>query len=305
MKPSSPFSLIVLATVLTLGCNQTTASKQENENQDPNVCSLQESAWIFCDDFESGTPVADRYFEYNDDEGDFVPVEGEGWAGGTALRTVFQAGEVGAGDIKKSIGRTPDSYIGRNAEQPDRNFSEIYWRVDVRLEDGWTGGGGHKLTRATTLASDRWAQGFIAHLWSGGEAPSHEHLVMDPASGIDPEGNLVTSGYNDFDNLRWLGSKRGGSPLFNAEGVGRWHSIEAHVKLNTPGESDGVFEFWVDGEMQAGSYDLNWHGDWNEDPDHYGINAIFFENYWNGGAPATQSRYFDNIIISTERIGAL
>ena len=33
------------------------------------------------------------------------------------------------------------------------------------------------------------------------------------------------------------------------------------------------------------------------------INAVFFENYWNAGSPLTQERYFDNIIISTSRIG--
>jgi hypothetical protein len=33
------------------------------------------------------------------------------------------------------------------------------------------------------------------------------------------------------------------------------------------------------------------------------INAVLFENYWNAGSPVTQERYFDNIVISTSRIG--
>jgi len=30
---------------------------------------------------------------------------------------------------------------------------------------------------------------------------------------------------------------------------------------------------------------------------------VFFENYWNDGAPAAQERDLDNIVVSTERIG--
>lgn len=37
----------------------------------------------------------------------------------------------------------------------------------------------------------------------------------------------------------------------------------------------------------------------NRDPESFGINAVFFENYWNAGSPQDQERYFDNIVIST------
>ena len=44
---------------------------------------------------------------------------------------------------------------------------------------------------------------------------------------------------------------------------------------------------------------LNWHSTW----DAYGINAVFLENYWNSGSPVAQSRYFDDFVIATSRIG--
>ncbi|RAP77507.1 hypothetical protein [Paenibacillus montanisoli] len=56
---------------------------------------------------------------------------------------------------------------------------------------------------------------------------------------------------------------------------------------------------WINDEFEAGRYDLNWLGNYDE----YGLNAIFIENYWNTGSPKVQSRYFDNLVISTERIG--
>jgi hypothetical protein len=141
----------------------------------------------------------------------------------------------------------------------------------------------------------------IAHLWSGG--PGDAYLLIDPASGISSDGTLKSTRYNDFSNLRWLGNKKGKLPLFSDDLVGRWFCIEAHVKLNTPGKSDGVFEYWIDDELQVRSDQLNWHGDWNSDPNNTMINAVFFENYWNAGSPRTQERYFDNMVISTRRIG--
>ena len=35
----------------------------------------------------------------------------------------------------------------------------------------------------------------------------------------------------------------------------------------------------------------------------YGINSILFENYWNTGSPQDQKRWFDNIVVSTKRVG--
>ncbi|MBK9631351.1 MAG: T9SS type A sorting domain-containing protein [Saprospiraceae bacterium] len=141
----------------------------------------------------------------------------------------------------------------------------------------------------------------MAHLWSGG--PADAFLGMDPASGINAQGTLVSTKYNDFANLRWLGFKHGNIPMFSSERAAEWHCVEGHIKLNTPGSNNGLMEFWINDTLQAGSYQMNWHGNWNSNPNNYGINAIFFENYWNAGSPVQQERYFDNLVIATQRIG--
>lgn len=253
--------------------------------------------WIWCDDFEDATPLAQKYFEYDDNGGDFVPVSGVGKDGSTGMRVRWQAGEVSAGNFKRSFGRNPSGSQSHSTQ----DFAEIYWRMYVRTQPGWTGGGGYKLSRATTLAASNWAQGMIAHVWTSGT--NNEYLAIDPASGIDADGNLVSTKYNDFNNLRWLGLKVGTKPLFSSANAGTWFCVEAHAHLNSPGQSDGIFELWIDDVLQARSDTLNWHGSWNLDPNNYMINAIFFENYWNNGSPVTQERYWDNIVISTQRIG--
>ena len=34
--------------------------------------------WIWCDDFEDPSPLSTRYFEYDNDDGDFIPMDGIG-----------------------------------------------------------------------------------------------------------------------------------------------------------------------------------------------------------------------------------
>jgi hypothetical protein len=134
----------------------------------------------------------------------------------------------------------------------------------------------------------------IAHVWGGkGDA-----LCIDPATGI-VDNRKVTEKYNDFAHLKWLGLRNGETPIFSAMESGRWVCVESHVRLNTPGKSDGVFELWIDGKPEAARTDLDWHGTWSD----YGIDAIFLENYWNTGSVRRQTRWLDDFVISTRPIG--
>ncbi len=263
-------------------------------------CKDAPSGTIFCDDFEDDIPFNQKYFEYNNNGGDFVRLQNAGRDSSFGMRVKWQQGEVSAGSLSKSFGKTPDNYIGKNASSPDETFDEIFWRMDVKAQSGWTGNGPDKLCRALCLANSNWAEGMMAHLWSGG--PGNAFLGMDPASGIGIDGKLKSTKYNDFPNLRWLGFKAGNIEMFSKANSGKWYCIVGHVKLNTPGEKDGIFEFWINDTLQASSANLDWHSTWNNDPVNMHINAIFFENYWNNGSPVEQERYFDNILISTNEI---
>ncbi len=252
--------------------------------------------WIFCDDFESTDPMVQtgRYFEYGDNGGDFVVMDGLGLDSSRGVRTIFQQGEVGAGGMKLAFGRNPNSYMNKQQIRPTEDFREIWYRMYLKMQDGWEGSPA-KLSRATvfTSASD-WRQAMIAHLWSD----SHDHLLLDPASCI--EGGVVQcTTYNDFDNLHWLGNRSGTTPLFATDHSGVWYCVEHHVRLNDPGVRNGVQEFWIDGTLEARRDSLDFVGTYTD----YAINAVFFENYWNSGSTRLQERYFDNIVVSTQPIG--
>ncbi len=243
--------------------------------------------WIWVDDFEGTDPIAARYHEFDDDGGDLVQTTVDSANGNSCLRARWQAGEVDAGHFMRNFGRNP---IGTQSHQ-GQDFREIYWRYYVKLEAGFVG---HpdKNCRLTVFAGSGWQQAMIAHLWAGNP---RAFLGMDPATGVDANGNLASTKWNDFNNLSWLGFKRGVTPL----DPGRWYMIEGHVKLNTPGASDGVFEFWIDGVLHASTTTLNWVGTWTD----YGINCLFFGNYWDQGSTMDQDRCMDALVISTQRVG--
>lgn len=262
-----------------------------------NECSRARPEWIWCDDFD--TDRLARYFEYSSASGRFTRSSGVGNAGSYGMKAVYSTTVASAGALHLAFGRTPQVYF-RTVDAGTANYREVYWRIFVRYPSNWQGGGGMKLSRATSfVSSSSWAQSMIAHVWSGGSAPSSDYLFIDPASGTDAAGNVKTTTYNDFAHLRWLGRAQGLTPLFSAAMHTAWHCVEAHARLNSAGLSNGLFELWVDGKLDATRSGLNWVGSYST----YGINAVFIENYWNGGSPVVQERYLDNFVVSRARIG--
>jgi len=289
---------------LCLGCSLgLTVAALAAVPQSPRVANVEilaDQGWasnpdtIWYDDFDSSGSLEDRYFEYGANSGEFAPIAGESLGGsGRSMRVRWQAGENGAGDLKKTFGRNPMDYKGF-AARPNEDFTEVYWRQYVKMQEGWVGNP-FKLSRAISFAKSDWSQAMIAHLWQGGS----NNLAIDPATGVNSASQIVAKGYNDFDHLEWLGNKGSSAQIFDTAECGRWVCVEGRVKLNTPGQSDGIFQLWIDGQLEASKTAMNWVHSWKE----YGINAVFLENWWNSGSPVLQERYFDDFVISTSYIG--
>ena len=123
--------------------------------------------------------------------------------------------------------------------------------------------------------------------------------MLDPVRGTDENGTLLTTQYNDFANMRWLGGMQGVTPVFAPSAAGTWYCVEVHAQLNDAGQANGVFEFWVNGNLEARKSGMNWLGGFSA----FGWNAVYLENYINAGAPQAQERTFDDFVVSTQRIG--
>jgi hypothetical protein len=256
-------------------------------NPDPAV--------IWCDDFDDGVALGARYYDYDNADGRFVKIAGTGLNGSTGLQATYQAGVESAGHFIFTFGRNPAD----SRTQSTVTFRNIYYRIYVRAQPGWTvtpTEGVSKFSRLTSFVDSSRSQAMIAHVWSG----STNNLEIDPASCV-VAGVVQCVGYNDFAHLVFLGRQEGTTTLFSAADADKWFCVESHVKLNDPGQSNGVQEFWVNGKLEASRSGLNFTDTYAD----YALNALFIENFWNNGAPATQSRYFDNLIVSTARIGCI
>lgn len=261
----------------------------------PAECATPQAAWIFCDDFEQDR--LSSYFETDGVGTVFNRVAGVGKDGSYGMQGHFAAGANSAGDLHLAFGKTPQSYM-HPVDAGTAKYREIYWRMYVKAQAGWVGGAHDKLSRALIFGSTTtFAEAMAAHVWGGDVAADSNNLILDPATGVDSAGNLVSTAYNS--GLTYLGKVETTTPIFDAAHVGQWYCVEAHVKLNDSGSANGVFELWINGNLEAQKTGMNWVSSYTA----YGINAIYFENYWNAGATVAEDRFFDNIVVSTQRIG--
>lgn len=248
-----------------------------------NPPSAADPAVIWFDDFDGALKP---YTETEGELDDLVAFGGQG----RSMACRYRKGERGEGNRKVFFGDSPTGRVVRRGER----FTDVYWRVYVKHRPGWIGGGEDKLSRITSIAAPNWSQAMIGHVWTTGET-----LTLDPASG-ERDGRVVTTKYNDFPNLRWLGnSPPARFPISSAGESGWWVCVEARVKLNTPGHRDGEMQLWIDGRLEAERSGLDWRGRY----DAHTLNAVFLESYWNRGSPVDQTRWLDNFVISTQPIG--
>jgi hypothetical protein len=68
---------------------------------------------------------------------------------GKSLRMFYEKGKRGVGGRKVFFGDTPT--YGNKAVRRGEHFEDVYWRVYVKHQAGWSGGGPAKLSRATSI----------------------------------------------------------------------------------------------------------------------------------------------------------
>jgi hypothetical protein len=251
----------------------------------------QHPEWIWCDDFESDSSLEQTYFEVDRATGRFGVVTSAAFGGIGSLRAAYIPNQSGAGNVKLAIGRNPitKKFVGTG------DYQEIYWRIYTKVSSNWTGNA-QKVSRAIVFASSNWAEASIGHVWEDNALSLG--IGIDPATGVVGS-QVVTTKYNDFSNLRWLGIRKAITQIYSAANRDQWFCVEAHMRLNSLGLADGVFELWINDNLEAAASGLDWRGSWSG----YGINAIFLENFKNDGVAQSQERYMDNFVVSRSRIG--
>ena len=82
----------------------------------------------------------------------------------------------------------------------------------------------------------------------------------------------------------------------------RWYCLEMEVKANTPGERDGYVKVWVDNQLVLNRQNMNLRGNYSLGITRFQIgHQADRQDY----IEVNEYRWWDNIVISTSRIGCL
>lgn len=86
---------------------------------------------------------------------------------------------------------------------------------------------------------------------------------------------------------------------------GRWHCVEGHVRLNSPGQSNGLFRGWLDGNQAIRKTGIEYRGPGQGD---VGVRHMWHNVYFGGSWPTPNplSLQYDEVVVSTDgRVGCM
>ena len=204
---------------------------------------------------------------------------------GSALRVhVEQGGHYGLSltfPFKKRLGYEPE---------------EIHFRYYLRFADDWTPRRGGKLPGfGGTYGRAGWGGRPV----DGTDGWSARGLFEGQKDGRTPIGfycyHMDMKGRYG-SNWVWDRDERG--LLQN----NRWYCIEQYVKLNTPGQPNGILRGWVDGGLAFEKTDIRFRA-----VDRLKIESVWINVYLGGTWTAERDHhlYLDEVVISKQPIGPL
>lgn len=231
-----------------------------------------------------------------DDRPTLSPVDGSEANGfeafdGSALRVQVASGNNYGGSLIYK-------YLDEQGQEPE----EGYFRYYLRIGEDWNPTDGGKMPGFSgTYGVAGWGGRPVDGTDGWSARGTYRTVVPDgnPLERHSAIGNYVyhadmPGSYGDVD--LWL---QGCGGLLDKN---RWYSVETYLKLNTPGENDGILRGWVDGRLVYERIDWRWRD----------VNTLKIEqawmNFYHGGTatpPTDLHLYIDNVVVATEYIGPM
>jgi len=153
-------------------------------------------------------------------------------------------------------------------------------------------------TYHTEQMLDRWSQDGELKCKYYGDATAPPAQYVDTPGDVNGQGNY----YCSWDRGSEYASAMGARDYDEYTDIERhlqketWYCIEAEMILNTPGENDATIRYWIDDELAG-----EWPGLKFREHSDMAIHAFQLTGS-SGKSHPLQHTYFDNIVVSTERI---
>jgi len=232
--------------------------------------------WLWCDGFEDNLSLTDKY-EDTGLNGLSVSSD-DSYSGSKSIKQHYDSDQTNAGWIAKY-------YCDALGEDYGDCQDEIYMRWHHKFEEGFEGMP-PKMARIRDV-DPGWNKMTMVAYWikSSDEDKPIFADVYAPHSSQSNDVDYLPQAISDFN-------------YSDPENIGRWTCHEMYIKQNTPGNNDGKYVFWADGKEIIRRENVDLLGDTSQN-----LNYLMLDAYFNGGSPKPQNRYFDNWVVSTERIG--
>lgn len=209
---------------------------------------------------------------------------------GRALRMRIERGNKLGLDLRYA-------FAGKHGSEPE----EIYFRYYLRFASDWNPSldGGKLPGIAGTYNQGGWGmrKSDGSNGWSVRGAFARRPAEAPGVAGLTAIGSYAYHPDAEGRSGAHWGWGEGVSGLLRNN---RWYSIEQHLKLNTPGKNDGLFEAWIDGHLAYRRDNLRFRD----------VPALKIEDIWmnvyHGGtqpAPHDLTLYIDNVVIARRYIG--
>ena len=182
-------------------------------------------------------------------------------------------------------------------------YDSIYVRYYVRFEPTWTGGTKLLLLRGSRVDNQwsafgiagkcpdgfQWFATDVIVLSSSGDPGPLQFYTYYPGMATEPDGVTCWGRYG-------TGVASYVPPSSITRGA--WHKIEFWVKLNTPGQADGIQRFWLDGVLRG-----EWRGLVLRNTTDLRLNSVTLESSLAADAPVPVTRhlYVDDVLVTTAR----
>lgn len=249
------------------------------------------SEWVACESFEGITDPATELSQWNVNADGFAVEGGVGIDGGQGLRVRLQPGVMFGGWVTLRFGQGPDAPA---VDSPDGRWDELWLRYRLRTAADWPGRPIGDVGELIAMNGANW--GIAADLNLHGEGSMR---IRARGWSCIFGGELACDGSNDWTGvLQNISNAEGTTVVFDAAHADTWQCIEAHMRLNTPGQSDGEAHVWIDGQAEIEQTGIDWRGTWDD----FGINAVRFTNY---AEPVVAPLDFviDDVVVGTARVG--
>jgi len=215
-------------------------------------------------------------------------------SGTRSLRIRHNEGQYGSGMADLRFGAGPE---GGTVYDPQGEYREVWVRFFLRTHEDWPKGRGiSEGVEVMSIVGDNRSIAVDASIY----APDTAQARFLPWSCVHDSELRCSGGNQDwFGNrdLRPLAEAMGQSALYGDERAGQWQCHEMHVRLDDPGQANGVLEFWADGQLEVSLEGLEYVGAW----DGAGLNNVRFGSFWKDQVGL--DHHIDDVVVSTAPIG--